>query len=132
MSGADLDQARQVFGEFFDGGDDDYEEEIEEEGGERVGKEIPQAARLEDLYEPALIEQFYMSSEDDKIRRCDQPERMQVEMQGRWPVSSVEEVSLFSHPPVHASLHTSPFSVKQSTAASGIIFRLLLPSMDDS
>ena len=38
---------------------------------------------LEELYEPAVIEEYYMSKEDDKIRKIDQPERLQEAMQGR-------------------------------------------------
>lgn len=38
---------------------------------------------LEELYEPALIEEYYMSKDDDRIRRIDQPERLQEAFAGR-------------------------------------------------
>ncbi len=86
--GQDRDHAVDLFGEFFD---DDFEEQDMDEDRNKDSRGMPETNKLEDLYEPALIEQFYMSKEDDRIRKTDVPERLQIDLADRVPLNSKED-----------------------------------------
>ena len=65
--------------EDYDGEPKDYsDEELEEDIGEEEEKQKDPLANIYEHYEPSELEQKHFTSEDEKIRQLDVPERLQV------------------------------------------------------
>jgi transcription elongation factor SPT6 len=89
--GAEMDHAHEAFGEFFNFDDDDLNEDEDEDDRRKDKGAKAETNKVEELYEPALIEQFYMSKEDERIRRTDLPERLQIELADRVPLRNKDD-----------------------------------------
>ena len=68
-------------------GEDEYDDEYPDEEDE----EAPTVG-INDMYEPAVIQEFFLSDSDVEIRKTDLPERLQLDMEGRGIVSTLEDV----------------------------------------
>lgn len=62
-------------------GEDEYDEE--EAGAEDQEEEGAAAVGINDMYEPAVIQEFFLSDKDVAVRNLDIPERLQLDMAGR-------------------------------------------------
>ena len=71
-------------------GDDEYDDEYDEES--KAADEKEEGPSFEKLYEPHLIKEYFLSKEDDEIRKTDAPERLQIDLKKRGPTPPLEEV----------------------------------------
>ena len=79
-------RADDIFGE-----DESQEQQDADEYPEEEDEQAP-AAGITDMYEPAVIQEFFLSDKDVEVRKTDLPERLQLEMEGREIVSTLEDV----------------------------------------
>uniref|UniRef100_A0A7S0HS73 SH2 domain-containing protein n=1 Tax=Hanusia phi TaxID=3032 RepID=A0A7S0HS73_9CRYP len=71
-------------------GEDEYDEDYEEEA--KTGNDKEEGPGFEKLYEPHLIKEYFLSREDDEIRKTDAPERLQIDLKKRGPTPTLAEV----------------------------------------
>ena len=69
-------------------GDDEYDDEY---AAEEEEEEAP-VMSITDMYEPAIIQEFFLADDDVRIRNEDLPERLQLDMSGREIVSTLSDV----------------------------------------
>ena len=79
-------RADDIFGE-----DESQEQQYADEYPEEEDEQAP-AVGITDMYEPAVIQEFFLSDKDVEVRKTDLPERLQLEMEGREIVSTLEDV----------------------------------------
>jgi len=69
-------------------GEDEYDDEYPEEE-----EEMQQVStKIDDLYEPTVIQEFYLAEKDVAVRKEDIPERLQIDFEGRDVVSTLDDV----------------------------------------
>ena len=85
-------------------GEDERPEDDEPDALEDEEEQAP-ARGIDDMYEPAVIQEFFLSNKDVEIRSADIPERLHLDLAGRELVATLDDVRAEARWMVKSTLH---------------------------